>query len=586
MIQCNKQTLVNCNSMKKTLVMVLLLAVYAQVYAIFPIQIVNNSQFADNEIYIGIVGKQPSGADIYYDLTNNSASNVALPALTASLNTLHKTNGDWGYANIFTTLDKISNKTIYVTQSLACRMFIGFRSPMYLHVHDGGGYAGADLNNPSDPNADLRWELVEFSYDTHDVMFVNTTRVDAFQYPMGVELYGNVAAGANNAYMKRGDLKSYATTISDWQTEFGGTIYADCQINRIQKDDLGPIIMQPSKVASVKSSNEFDEYIAAIWSTFTNKTLRCNMGDRGEWYGKVENGVFVMHNAADPNRVGRVGRPSTVDVIEGAGAFATGSEDDKATQAQFCGAINRGMIDLDKADNELQQWGDRTAFFTRNNWNKYVAFFHDAARSYDGYTYAFCYDDTFDQSSTCATSHPDHLVVTIGGFTTNPGETVDPGTDPTPNPDKPNPGDETGNTTSGTTEQGLQYQCQITQQGMDVTYTFSVTNAGEFVGLVPVIWDNSNGFREEVGVSTITFKNCSLGQKLSVACKWMYAGGDTHTPYIDYTVSNIGSSIEVITTDTPMRKVLYNGQLYILSGEVLYTITGQAVGSVSQLLAQ
>lgn len=121
---------------------------------------------------------------------------------------------------------------------------------------------------------------------------------------------------------------------------------------------------------------------------------------------------------------------------------------------------------------------------------------------------------------------------------------------------------------------------------MDVTYTFSVTNAGEFVGLVPVIWDNSNGFREEIGVSTITFKNCSLGQKLSVACKWMYSGGDTHTPYIDYTVGNISSGIETTTTDTPVRKVLYDGQLYILSGEMLYTVTGQKVGSVSHLLAQ
>ena len=134
------------------------------------------------------------------------------------------------------------------------------------------------------------------------------------------------------------------------------------------------------------------------------------MGDRGEWYGRVENGVFVMHQEGNAARTAYVGRPTTVDVIEGAGAFATGSEDDKATQAQFCGAINRGMIDTDLADNTLQRWGDRNAFFTRNNWNKYVAFFHHPQRSFDGYTYAFCYDDTFDQSSTCATSHPDRLV--------------------------------------------------------------------------------------------------------------------------------------------------------------------------------
>ena len=557
-------------------------------FAIFPMQITNNSQFSDEEIYIAIIGKRQDGTHVYYDLQSNTASGVSMPVLTTSLNTLHKQQGDWGYANIFVTLQSISNRTIYIDQSFACRMFVGFRSPMYLHVHDAGGYAGADLNNPSDPNADLRWEIVEFSYDQYDVMFVNTTRVDAFQYPMGVELYGNTAAGANNAYMKRGDLKSYAETIADWQQEFGGTIYANCQINRISKDNLGPIIMQPSKVASVKESNEFDAYINQIWTAFSTKTLRCNMGDRGEWYGRVENGTFVMHQEGNAARTAYVGRPTTVDVIEGAGAFATGSEDDKATQAQFCGAINRGMIDTDLADNTLQHWGDRDAFFTRNNWNKYVAFFHHPQRSYDGYTYAFCYDDTFDQSSTCATSHPDRLVVTIGGFTANPGGDVpsdpdpNPGTDPDPDPD-PNPGTDpepepsTGNTTTGTTEQGLQYSCTIAQTGQNVTYTFQVLNPTSFVGLVPVIWDNSNGFREVLNTNTITFSDCTPGQQLSVACKWMYSGGDTHTPYVNYMVQSTTSLDAAEAQSVAVRKMLRNGQCVILRNGETYDMMGRMI---------
>ncbi len=590
--------------MKKTALLLVSLMVCFQSYAIFPMQLTNNSQFSDSEIYIAIVGKRIDGTTMYYDLSANSASSVAMPELTTSLNTLHKTDGDWGYANIFTTLNTIPNRTIYIDQSLACRMFVAFRSPMYLHVHEGGGYAGADLNNPSDPNADLRWEIVEFSYDTYDVAFVNTTRVDAFQYPMGIELYGNVSAGANNAYMKRGDLKSYSATIADWQNEFGGTIYANCQVSRIQKDALGPIIMQPSKVASVKNSNEFDAYISQIWSSFATKTLRCSMGERGEWYGRVENDAFVMHSATDASVVGRVGRPTTVEVIEGAGAFATGSEDDKAMQAQFCGAINRGMIDVSAADNALQNWGDRASFFTRNNWNKYVAFFHDATRSYEGYTYAFCYDDTFDQSSTCATSHPDHLVVTIGGFTSTPGETVTPdssekdpdsgnkdtdssekdtdseGTDSSEkdssDPTNPEPLPKVDRT--GTTDQGLQYRCRVFQQGSQVTYTFDALNSDSFTGLVPVVWDNSNGFREVLNTSTISFEDCSEGQLLSVACKWMYAGGDTHTPYIDYTVSAVTSLLDAAGSVPSARKVFRQGTLYIDYGGVRYTLLGTSVG--------
>lgn len=388
-----------------------------EAWCIFPMQIVNNSSYKDSEVYVAIIGNN-AGHYYYYDLRNNSATNVPMPNLTTAQNTLHKKSGDWGYADVFVTLDQLKDQTIYVDRSMACRMFFGFKSPMWLHVHEGGGYAGADLNNPGDPNADMRWEVVEFSYDRYDVMFVNTTRVDAFQYPMAIDLYGDVAAGANNAHMSRGEICSYQEVMAKWDEAYEGTTFGKCKISgRITKDNLGPIIMQPSKVADVKRSGIFDAYIDRVWSTFETKTLRANMGARGVWYGKVEGGVFVMHQVGG-SAVGRVGKPTTTDVIEGAGAFATGSEMDKAVQAQFCGAMNRGMIDCDVADNVEQNWGDASQFFTKNTWNEYVKFFHREDISVGKYTYAFAYDDTFEQSSTCATSHPESLTVTIGGYKT------------------------------------------------------------------------------------------------------------------------------------------------------------------------
>lgn len=380
-------------------------------------QVVNNSAYKDSEIYVAIIGNN-AGQFYYYDLRNNSATNVPMPTLTTAQNTLHKKAGDWGYADVFVTLDQLENQTIYIDRSMACRLFFGFKSPMWLHVHNSGGYAGADLNNPTDPNSDMRWEIVEFSYDKYDVMFVNTTRVDAFQYPMAIDLYGDVKAGANNAHMSRGEICSYQEVMAKWDEAYEGSTFGKCKIaGRITKDDLGPIIMQPSKVGEVKKSGIFDAYIDKVWSTFETKTLRANMGNRGVWYGKVEGGVFVMHQVGG-SAVGRVGKPTTTDVIEGAGAFATGSEMDKAVQAQFCGAMNRGMIDCDVADNVEQNWGDASQFFTNNTWNEYVKFFHREDISVGKYTYAFAYDDTFEQSSTCATSHPESLTVTIGGYKT------------------------------------------------------------------------------------------------------------------------------------------------------------------------
>ena len=378
-----------------------------------PMQLVNNSQFADNEIYVAIIG-QSNGTWVYYDLAKNWSGYATLTPLSTSLNTLHKTSSDWGYANIFTTLDKISNKTINLTQTNACRVFFGFKSPLYLHAFDSnGGFAGADFQNVSDPNHGIRWELIEFTLN-QNAIYINTSRVDAFQYPMGLELYGG--SGANNPYMKRGEMEDYSTIINRWKSTNGSNQFNACYQQNITADGLGGIIVQPSKVASIKNNGYFNDYINRIWSHYSYNQLYADMGQLGKWRGGVSGDVFTMTRESDGAVAKIYSKPSTTDVIEGAGAFAKGGELDKAMQAMFCGAINRGVIDLSVASGQIQYWGDTNKFFSTDVYNPYVKFFHQKDLSYNGYTYAFAYDDTFDQSSTCATSNPDHCVVTIGGF--------------------------------------------------------------------------------------------------------------------------------------------------------------------------
>lgn len=550
----------------------LLMSLSTSVFAIFPMKIGNKSLFKSDELYIAIIGKNMSDKLIYYDLKDNSETKVSMPELTDLSNSVHKKSGDWGYADIFVKLSDIKDGIIYIDKSLACRMFVGFKSPMYLHVNkeeiknaQGSvekvlyGYAGADMQNATDPNIDIRWEIIEFSYDNNNVMFVNTTRVDAFQYPMGIELYGNVAEGANNAYMKRGDLLDYTSIMNRWNEQFKSSIYKNCCIDHITKDNLGGVIMQPSKVASVKNANIFDEYIDNIWTTFKTKTLHADMGQLGVWEGRVNSSdEFVMTRESD-NAIAKVPyKPSTVNAIEGAGAFATGNSHDLAMQAMFCGAINRGMIDLTKADGELQYWGTQSKFYTMNTWNEYVKFFHDSEISHDTYTYAFAYDDTFEQSSTCATSHPDHLDVWIGGFAEDPGEGD---TSASETIDEPTGSDEgNGNNSSepltgdkivnGTTDKGLEYTCVIVQDGTNVTYTFVAQNPSNFTGLVNHLWDNTNGFREILDKNTYTF-SYPIGTTVKVACKWAFAGGDTFSPYVEYlmTEKSVETGIEGLTEE-------------------------------------
>ena len=57
----------------------------------------------------------------------------------------------------------------------------------------------------------------------------------------------------------------------------------------------------------------------------------------------------------------------------------------------------------------------------------------------------------------------------------------------------------------------------------------------------------------------------------------MYAGGDTHTPYIDYVVTNGATGLEIASAAVSARKILYNGRLYILVGKTLYSVTGETI---------
>lgn len=51
------------------------------------------------------------------------------------------------------------------------------------------GFAGPDLNNASDPNADVLFEFIEFTI-TNKEYWGNTSRVDFYSFPMATRLIG------------------------------------------------------------------------------------------------------------------------------------------------------------------------------------------------------------------------------------------------------------------------------------------------------------------------------------------------------------------------------------------------------------
>lgn len=404
----------------------------------------NSSRYTDSEIYVGLVGQFPNMGNVWMDMSKSQ-----LQAMSYSNNTIpgpawgNTPDGKNKYAAMFFKLSDIPNKTIQIPQGLfGCRILISFKSPLYIYFHQTGGYAGADLQNPNDPNDGIRWELVELTWGNAG-LWTNTSRVDSYQYPMGLEVTGysggisgtysssynaKINGGsAPNVNKKIGEIVSHQTILNAWTNKVETPFYG-CKVVKTHSMDNEPIIEQASKIPDFKANgaykNYFDAYVNDIWSTYRSKDLLLNIGDRGTWKGRVTGDRFDFYDPADNSQATIYRKPTTQDAIEGAGALAittvtppnTKYDEDLMIQAQVCAAINRHAIYTSAAVGEVQNNHDATRFFIIAPYNQYVNFFHSTDISYQSQTYAFAYDDVGDQSSTIQCTFPTKVTVVIGGY--------------------------------------------------------------------------------------------------------------------------------------------------------------------------
>jgi hypothetical protein len=368
----------------------------------------NKSTLGDNALYMAVVGII-NDEHVWVDCKTSTVY-----PMSASYNTVSGpvNGGDMGpggngkYAGCFTKLSDIPNKTVNIPKIAGCRILISFNQQLYLYFFGASGapsgYAAPNLQNPNDPNQGIRFELIELSY-VDNGLWTNTSRVDAYQYPMGLEVWGN-----NGFYKQVGEVKSHDQIIAQWQSsapsDFQGCL-----------DAATGVIKFPTKTGTFNSTY-FQSYIDAIWSKYASADLVFNAGDAGTWKGHVQGEQFIFNRTSDGQVATITSRPSTVEAMEGSGVLAYGGQWDKVVQAQFCAAINRHALDLNIASGVTQDWSDASKYYQTSPYNWYAKFWHSSDISYNQLSYAFCYDDVFDKSSTINAPSPTKAVVTIGGF--------------------------------------------------------------------------------------------------------------------------------------------------------------------------
>ncbi|MVT42387.1 carbohydrate-binding protein [Chitinophaga oryziterrae] len=378
-----------------------------------PFTLSNNSSYADGNVYVAIVGIVNNNF-VWIDPKTSavnlmSVSNNTVPGPVINGNTGPGGNGL--YANCFAKLSDIPNKTFNIPGIAGCRILISFNSQLYLYFFGASGspsgYAAPNLSNPTDPNQGIRFETIELT-NASNGLWVNTTRVDSYQYPMGLEVWGN-----SGFYQKVGELVPHSQILSQWQST-APSEFAGCY------DATNGIIKFPSKTAAFQTggaqANYFGSYIDAIWSKYQSGNLVFNAGDAGTWTGHVSGNVFTFTRASD-GQVGTISnKPTNLEVMEGSGVMAAGGQWDKVVQAQICAAINRHAIDLTAATGTTQDFSNAAGYYQTSPYNWYCKFWHRSDISYNSLTYAFCYDDVFNHSSTINASSPVRTTITIGGF--------------------------------------------------------------------------------------------------------------------------------------------------------------------------
>ena len=398
------------NSWSKTMKMALYCLIFLTTLGLnaqtLPYQITNNSDYSDDQIYVAIVGI--TGGHVWVDPTNGqvhqmSQSDNTVQGPVIGGNQGPGTNGL--YANCFRKLSDIPGNTVNIPQISGCRIFFAFESQLYLYFfgYSGApsGYSAPNLENPTDPNQGIKFEIAELTYNNLG-LWINTTRVDSYQYPMGIEVWGN------GFFKKVGELKTHQQILSEWQntapSEFQGLL-----------DQNTTTIHFPTKSSTFPQSL-IQGYIDQIWSKYSSQQLVFNSGDAGEWRGSVSGNNFVFTRDGDGQVATIPGKPTTEMAMEASGVMAQGAQWDLVVQAQIAAAINRHAIDLNVGSGVLQDFSIASNYYQTWPYNWYAKFWHRSDISNESQTYAFSFDDVFNQSATIHTPSPTNINITIGGY--------------------------------------------------------------------------------------------------------------------------------------------------------------------------
>ncbi|WP_354637956.1 glycoside hydrolase family 64 protein [Kitasatospora camelliae] len=293
------------------------------------------------------------------------------------------------------------------------RIYFSVGAKLTFLMNRGGGLALPSVSNPSDPNADVRHDFCEFTFN-NDQLYANITFVDMVSLPIAFQL--ETGQGPQTVRGLPSDGLARVASALRAQSTADGSDWSKLIVNRGGSDLR---VLSPNLAIRGNGSlfrGYFDGYVDQVWNKYRSTDLRIDTQFTwGTVTGRVNGDTLTFPG------VGSFARPSTLSIFSCSDApFTTGNDLMGNLSARLAAAFNRTTL----LDNPRQPDGENpAAFYTQPRTNHYARILHSTTP--DRLGYAFPYDDVHpagvDFEGKVQSGSPTRWTITVGGLAGNPG---------------------------------------------------------------------------------------------------------------------------------------------------------------------
>lgn len=433
------------------------LTIYARIFAAYmPMEIINNSGFPDEQVYITAKGLYLDSLKDCFLKFDESGNGECVPV-----------NDDTDAAHYAYPLSKL--REIKIPKIASGRLYVSIGYPMDLYVTKGKNkIIDSDGFKPRDSNYYTLHDKIEFSY-TDAGTWVNPTAVDFFSLPIRIEQEGSQSGVRTTGLSgSRDAIFSQLREVVDTHDQTKDKVWSTLFVNFTDAGITTPLrFIAPGKamMGNIPNTTPFDanylnnskrydfDYIDALWNYYKNHALLIDASELRSYFtlnnylftGKVnERDEFIFTNQ-DGSYSEAIAKPthSTPFFAGAGGEFDHSNNTPKAIIVrQFTSAVAVGLLPaLDNTLIDKKYFVDNHSnFFTDNallqntKQGPWYNLFSKALHSFghEQPIYAFAYDDALGQDGTLHDPNAENIskvTVTIGEMA---GETIpDPYTDHT-----------------------------------------------------------------------------------------------------------------------------------------------------------